>query len=241
MWAIRLQKLAGISSNLAKVQFTGCGVSLMQQKSALYTLGTEIVCKTTAHNTHQVHTVNQYCKTVMIPETLESPGMYMPNLYMKDVRGGDVHINTGGPFDMVVADAFNGFCPKSNSASGYCRPCIFTTGRLERLNEFITRDLVMRAEAYTCMSTLHASVHSTLLSGLKTGMLTKTMTTRKAITSSSATAFIWWSLSSIPSEIPSGTQWRDLNDSREPVTRVTVQDVCQEYSRTKPATGQAVV
>ncbi|KAM7392165.1 hypothetical protein PAMP_022798 [Pampus punctatissimus] len=100
MWAIRLQKLAGISNNLVK------------QKSALYTLGTEIVCKPTAHNTHQVHTVNQYCDSVVIPETLESPGVYMPNLYMKYVRGGDVHINTGGPFDMVVADAFNGFCPK---------------------------------------------------------------------------------------------------------------------------------
>ncbi|KAE8287287.1 hypothetical protein D5F01_LYC13325 [Larimichthys crocea] len=34
---------------------------------------------------------------------------------------------------------------------------------------------------------------------------------------------------------------RDLNDSREPVTRVTVQDAYREYSRMKPATGQAVV
>ncbi|KAE8277641.1 hypothetical protein D5F01_LYC24359 [Larimichthys crocea] len=189
MWAIRLQKLAGISNSLAKVllgihystllthnviqehydtkyysgmsyllfrgvRFTGCGVSLMQQKSALYTLGTEIICKPTAHNTHQVHTVNQYCESVVIPETLESPGVYMPNLYMKDVRGGDVHINTGGPFDMVVADAFNGFCPESDSASGYRRPFIFTTGRSERLNGSITRDPMMRAEAYTCMPTL---------------------------------------------------------------------------------------
>ncbi|KAE8277469.1 hypothetical protein D5F01_LYC24596 [Larimichthys crocea] len=136
------------------VRFTGCGVSLMQQKSALYTLGTEIICKPTAHNTHQVHTVNQYCESVVIPETLESPGVYMPNLYMKDVRGGDVHINTGGPFDMVVADAFNGFCPESDSASGYRRPFIFTTGRSERLNGSITRDPMMRAEAYTCMPTL---------------------------------------------------------------------------------------
>lgn len=189
MWAIRLQKLAGISNNLAKVllgmhystlltrnvildhydtkyysgmsyilfrgvRFTGCGVSLMQQKSALYTLGTEIVCKPTAHNTHQLHTVNQYCESVVIPETLESPGVYIPNLYMKDIRGGDVHINTGGPFDMVVADASNGFCPESDSASGYRRPYIFTAGRSERLNGALTRDPMMRAEAYTCMPTL---------------------------------------------------------------------------------------
>ncbi|KAJ7984085.1 hypothetical protein DPEC_G00364460 [Dallia pectoralis] len=189
MWAIRLQKLAGISNNLAKallgihystllthnvirdhydtkyysglsymlfrgVRFTGCGVSLMQQKSALYTLGTEIVCRPTAHNTHQVHTVNQYCESVVIPETIESPGVYIPNLYMKDVRGGDVHIDTGGPFDMVVADAFNGFCPESESASGYRRPYIFMTGRSERLNGSVTRDPMMRVEAYTCMPTL---------------------------------------------------------------------------------------
>ena len=189
MWAIRLQKLAGISNILAKVlmgmhystllthnvivdhydtkyysgmsyllfrgvRFTGCGVSLMQQKSALYTLGTEIVCKPTSHNTHQVHTVNQYCESVVIPETLDSPGVYIPNLYMKDVRGGDVHINTGGPFDMVVADAFNGFCPESDCSSGYRRPYIFTTGRSERLNGSVTRDTMMRAEAYTCMPTL---------------------------------------------------------------------------------------
>lgn len=189
MWAIRLQKLAGISNILAKVlmgmhystllthnvirdhydtkyysgmsyllfrgvRFTGCGISLMQQKSALYTLGTEIVCKPTSHNTHQVHTVNQYCESVVIPETLDSPGVYIPNLYMKDVRGGDVHINTSGPFDMVVADAFNGFCPESDCASGYRRPYIFTTGRSERLNGSVTRDPMMRAEAYTCMPTL---------------------------------------------------------------------------------------
>lgn len=189
MWAIRLQKLAGISNILAKVlmglhystllthnvivdhydtkyysgmsyllfrgvRFTGCGVSLMQQKSALYTLGTEIVCKPTSHNTHQVHTVNQYCESVVIPETLDSPGVYIPNLYMKDVRGGDVHINTGGPFDMVVADAFNGFCPESDCSSGYRRPYIFTTGRSERLNGSVTRDTMMRAQVYTCMPTL---------------------------------------------------------------------------------------
>lgn len=189
MWAIRVQMIAGISNNLAKVllgihystllthnvirdhydtkyysgmsyllfrgvRFTGCGVSLMQQKSALYTLGTKIVCKPTAHNTHQVHTVNQYYESVVIPETLDSPGVYVPNLYMKDVRGGDVHINTGGPFDMVVADAFNGFCPDSDSASGYRRPYIFTTGRSERLNGLITKDPMMRAEAYTCMPSL---------------------------------------------------------------------------------------
>ncbi|KAJ7984148.1 hypothetical protein DPEC_G00364320 [Dallia pectoralis] len=136
------------------VRFTGCGVSLMQQKSALYTLGTEIVCRPTAHNTHQVHTVNQYCESVVIPETIESPGVYIPNLYMKDVRGGDVHIDTGGPFDMVVADAFNGFCPESESASGYRRPYIFMTGRSERLNGSVTRDPMMRVEAYTCMPTL---------------------------------------------------------------------------------------
>lgn len=197
MWAIRLQKLAGIRNNLAKVllgihystllthnviqehydtkyysgmsyllfrgvRFTGCGVSLMQQKSALYTLGTQIICKPTAHNTHQVGTVTQSMESVVIPETLESPGVYMPNLYMKDVRGGDVHINTGGPFDMVVADAFNGFCPESDSASGYRRPFLFTTGRSERLNGRITQDPRMRVEAYTCMPTLLHPFSSTL-------------------------------------------------------------------------------
>lgn len=197
MWAIRLQKLAGIGNNFAKVllgihystllihnviqehydtkyysgmsyllfrgvRFTGCGVSLMRQKSALYTLGAEIICKPTAHNTHQVDTVTQSIESVVIPETLESPGVYMPNLYMKDVRGGDVHINTGGPFDMVVADAFNGFCPESDSASGYRRPFLFTAGRSERLNGRITRDPRMRAEAYTCMPTLLRPFSSTL-------------------------------------------------------------------------------
>lgn len=197
LWAIRLQKLACIGNNLAKVllgmhystlithnvlrdhydtkyysgvsyllfrgvRFTGCGVSLMQQKSALYTLGTEIVCKPTAHNTHQVHTVNQYCESSVIPDTLESPGVYMPNLYMKDVRGGDVSIDTGDCFDMVVAEAFNGFCPESDGASGYRRPYIFTTGRSVRLNGSITRDPLMRAEAYTCMPTLHHPFSSVL-------------------------------------------------------------------------------
>lgn len=125
------------------VRFTGCSVSIMQQKSALYTLGTEIICKATAQNTHQVHTVNQYCESVVIPETLDSPSVYMPNLYMKDVRGGDVYIKTGGPSDMVVADTFNGFCPESDSTSSY-----------RTLNGSITWDPMMRAEAYTCMPTL---------------------------------------------------------------------------------------
>ena len=136
------------------VRFTGCGITLMQQKSALFTLGTEIVCKPTAHNTHQVHTVNQYCESVVIPETLDSPGVHIPNMYMKDVRGGDVRVNKGDPFDLVVADAFNGFCPESESASGYRRPYIFTTGRSERLNGYVTKDPLMRSEAYTCMPTL---------------------------------------------------------------------------------------
>ncbi|KAL7371060.1 hypothetical protein ABVT39_017756 [Epinephelus coioides] len=201
MWAIRLQKLAFIGNNLAKVlmgihystllthsviqdhydttyysgmayllfrgmRFTGCGISLMQQKSALYTLGTRIVCKPTAHNTHQVHTANQYCESVVIPETLESLGVYIPNLYMKDVRGGDVHVDTDSPFDMVVADAFNGFCPESDSASGYRRPYIFTTGRSERLNSSITPDPLMRVEAYTCMPTL-LHPFSSVLSGAR--------------------------------------------------------------------------
>ena len=189
MWAIRLQKLTGISNDLAKVllgmhystllthnvirehydtkyysgmsyllfrgvRFTGCGVSLIRQKSALYTLGTEILCKPTSHNTHQVHTVNQYCESTVIPETIESPGVHIPNLYMKDVRGGDVHIHTNGPFDMVVADAFNGFCPESECSSGYRRPYIFTTGRSERLNGSITKDPWMLVDAYTCMPSL---------------------------------------------------------------------------------------
>ena len=136
------------------VRFTGCGISLMQQKSALYTLGNNITCAPTAHNTHNVKTLNQYSQYAVMPETLESPGVYIPNLYMKDIRGGDVHINRDSPFDMVVADAFNGFCPESDSASGYRRPYIFTTGRSERLNGSVTQDPMMRVEAYTCMPTL---------------------------------------------------------------------------------------
>lgn len=136
------------------LRFTGCGITLMQQRSALYTLGTGIICKPTSHNTHQVHSVNQYCESVVIPETLEAPGLHIPNLYMKDLQGGDVQINTQGPFDMVIADAFNGFCPESESASGYRRPYIFTTGRSERLNGPVVRDPRLRTEGYTCMPTL---------------------------------------------------------------------------------------
>ncbi|KAK2832709.1 hypothetical protein Q5P01_016598 [Channa striata] len=143
------------------VRFTGCGVSLMQQKSALYTLGTEVLCNPTSHNTHQVHTVNQYCESVVIPETLESPGLYIPNLYMKDV-----HVDgRGGPYDMVIADAFNGFCPESDSASGYRRPYLFTTGRsqaLQGLGGAVPKDPLMSAEAYTCMPTLLRPFSSTL-------------------------------------------------------------------------------
>lgn len=60
------------------VRFTGCGVSLMQQKSALYTLGTEVLCNPTSNNTHQVYTMNQYCELVVIPDTLVAPGVYIP-------------------------------------------------------------------------------------------------------------------------------------------------------------------
>lgn len=136
------------------IRFTGCGVSLMQQKSALYTLGTEIKCKPTAHNTHQVFTVNQYCESCVIPETLDSPGVHIPNLYMKDLRGGEVTIGGEGPFQMVVADAFNGFCPESDSACGFRRPYIFTHGRSERFNGAVLKDPLMRCDAYTCMPTL---------------------------------------------------------------------------------------
>lgn len=34
---------------------------------------------------------------------------------------------------------------------------------------------------------------------------------------------------------------RDLNDSREPVTRLSVQDAYREYSKTKPVAGEVVV
>lgn len=115
------------------LRFTGCGVTLMQQKSALYTLGTGIVCKPSSHNNHQVQSINQYCESVVIPDTLDSPGLHIPNVYMNDLKGGDVHIDTHGPFDMVLADAYNGFCPESDTSSGYRRPYIFTTGRSERL------------------------------------------------------------------------------------------------------------
>ncbi|KAI4822174.1 hypothetical protein KUCAC02_007733 [Chaenocephalus aceratus] len=144
VWAIRVKKLAEISNN-------GCGASLMQQKSALFTLSTQMTCKPTAHNTHQLRTMNQCIHSVVIPETLESPGVYIPNLYMKDVRGGDMRVNTGGPFDMVVTDAFNGFCADSDSASGYRGSYIFTKGRSERLNGTVTRDPLMRTNAYACM------------------------------------------------------------------------------------------
>nr|BBA49200.1 major capsid protein [Oryzias latipes] len=150
------------------VRFTGCGVSLMQQKSALYALGTQVLCNPTANNTHQVCTVNQYCESVVIPDTLESPGLYIPNLYMKDVRGGDVHLEgRGGPYDMVIADAFNGFCPESDSACGYRRPYIFTTGRsqsLQGLTGEVPLDPLMRSEAYTCMPTLLRPFSSALRS-----------------------------------------------------------------------------
>ncbi|KAK2832689.1 hypothetical protein Q5P01_016578 [Channa striata] len=140
------------------VHFTGCGVSLMQQKSPLYTLGTEVLCNPTSHNTHQVHTVNQYCDSVVIPETLESPGLYIPNLYMKDVRGGEVHVDgRGGPYDMVIAHGFNGFCPELDSASGCRRPYLFTTGHyqaIQGLGATVPKDPIMSAEAYTCMPTL---------------------------------------------------------------------------------------
>lgn len=135
------------------LRFTGCGVSIMPQKSTLYTLGTGIICKPTSHNNHQLLTVNQYCESVIIPDTMDSPGLYMSNMYMKDLRGGDVHIDTKSPFDMVIADACNGFCPESDTSCGTRRPYIFTTGRSERLVS-ITRDPRMRTEGYTCMPTL---------------------------------------------------------------------------------------
>lgn len=136
------------------LRFTGCGVAIMPQKSTLYTLGTGIICKPTSHNNHQLLTVNQYCESVIIPDTMDSPGLYMANMYMKDLRGGDVHIDTKGPFDMVIADACNGFCPESDTSCGTRRPYIFTTGRSERLVSSITRDPRMRTEGYTCMPTL---------------------------------------------------------------------------------------
>ncbi|KAL3997044.1 hypothetical protein ACER0C_009700 [Sarotherodon galilaeus] len=189
MWAVRIQKLTGVTNYLAKfllgvhystlltsrviqdhydtkyysglsylmfrgLRFTGCGISLMPQKSMLYTLGTGVICKPTSHNTHQVLTVNQYCESTIIPDTMDSPGLHMSNMYMKDLRGGDVHIDTQSPFDVVVADAFNGFCPESDTSCGDRRPYIFTTGRSERLSSSLTRDPRMRTEGYSCMPTL---------------------------------------------------------------------------------------
>lgn len=136
------------------LRFTGCGIAIMPQRAALYTLGTGIVCKPTSHNTHQLLTVNQYCESVIIPETMDSPGLYMSNMYMKDLRGGDVHIDTKSPFDMVIADSCNGFCPESDTSCGTRRPYIFTTGRSERLVSPIAHDPRMRMEGYTCMPTL---------------------------------------------------------------------------------------
>lgn len=151
------------------VRFTGCGVALMRQKSALYTLGTQVTCSPTAHNTHQVQTVNQCCESVVIPESLESPGLYIPDLYMKDVRGGGVHVDgQGGPYEMVIADAFNGFCPESESSSGSRSPYLFMTGRsqqLQNLGGSVTRDPLMREDAYTCMPTLLRPFSSALRPG----------------------------------------------------------------------------
>lgn len=145
------------------LRFTGCGISLMPQKSMLYTLGTGVICKPTSHNTHQLLSVNQYCESTIIPDTMDSPGLYISNMYMKDLRGGDVHIDTQGPYDVVVADAFNGFCPESDTSCGGRRPYIFTTGRSERLTSSLTRDPRMRTEGYSCIPTLlhpFTSVHA---------------------------------------------------------------------------------
>lgn len=136
------------------VRFTGSGVSLMQQKSTLYTIGTGMTCAPTGSNTHQVHTINQCCESVVMPETLSSPGLYIPNMYMKDVSGGDVSVNSNSPYDVVIADAFNGFCPESDSASGFRRPYIFTAGRSCPVAWPPTRDGLLKSPAYCSMPTL---------------------------------------------------------------------------------------
>lgn len=160
------------------LRFTGCGIAIMPQKSALYTLGTGIICKPTSLNTHQLLTVNQYCESVIIPETMSSPGLYMSNMYMKDLRGGDVNLNSGSPFDMVVADAFNGFCPESDTSCGTRRPYIFTTGRSERLDSAISRDPLMKTDGYTCMPTLLRPFSSVM--ALKNKNFTRGRTTEES-------------------------------------------------------------
>lgn len=136
------------------VRFTGSGVSLMQQKTTLYTVGTGMTCAPTSSNTHQVHTINQCCESAVIPETLDSPGLYIPNIYTKDLSGCEVFVNTNSPFDMVIADAFNGFCPESDSACGFRRPYIFTTGRSCTLTWPPARDELIKSHAYCSIPTL---------------------------------------------------------------------------------------
>ncbi|KAI4792898.1 hypothetical protein KUCAC02_033093 [Chaenocephalus aceratus] len=159
VWAIRVKKLAEISNNLAKV-LLGMHYSTLLTHNVVrdhydtkyYSGMSYLLFRGGAF--HRLRTVNQCIHSVVIPETLESPGVYIPNLYIKDVRGGDVRVNTGSPFDMVVADAFNGFCADSDSASGYRGSYIFTKGRSERLNGTVTRDPLMRTNAYACMPSL---------------------------------------------------------------------------------------
>ncbi|KAK2825787.1 hypothetical protein Q5P01_020001 [Channa striata] len=54
-------RIARIGNNLAKVLLGMHYSTLLTHEKS--------------HNTHQVHTVNQYCESVVIPETLESPGL----------------------------------------------------------------------------------------------------------------------------------------------------------------------
>lgn len=140
------------------VRFTGCGMAVLPQNSALFVMGTKIMCQPTSHNTHQMYTLNQYREATVIPESLDSPGIYIPNMYMKDVKGGCVKLNTSmrdsSPYNMVVADAYNGFCPQSDSNTGVRGGYIFTTGRSDRLAGALEPDSLMQAKGYTCMPSL---------------------------------------------------------------------------------------
>ena len=138
-------------------RFQGVGITLIGQKSVLYTLGSKIICFPTDSNSHREITLTQSCESLVMPEGIESPGIHVPNMYMKDVVGGDVVFSKSDPYAIVVADAFNGFCPESERSAGYRRPFIFIRGRSQDLNGDLEPDPLAGPGgtiSYTCMPTL---------------------------------------------------------------------------------------
>ena len=149
---------SGVSYLLFRgTRFQGVGITLMGQKSVLYTLGSKIICFPTDSNSHREITLTQSCESLVMPEGLESPGIHVPNMFMKNVVGGDVVFSQSDPYAMVVTDAFNGFCPESERSAGYRRPFIFIRGRSQDLNGDLEPDPLAGPGgtiSYTCMPTL---------------------------------------------------------------------------------------